>query len=196
MIGRLNGKLIEKRPPVIVIECHGVGYEVEAPMSTIYELPEIGENVAIYTHLSVRDDAHLLYGFSTESERKLFRALLKINGVGNKMALVILSGMSAAEFSSCVRSGDWAALVSLPGVGRKTAERLVLDMRDKVDQISLDSSTNEQKAVSTVVDDALAALVSLGYKQADAEKYVDSLSGDFSSSEEIIRQVLKNVLVR
>ena len=196
MIGRLNGKLIEKHPPVIVIECHGVGYEVEAPMSTIYELPEIGENVAIYTHLSVRDDAHLLYGFLTESERKLFRTLLKINGVGNKMALVILSGMSAAEFSGCVRSGDWTTLVSLPGVGRKTAERLVLDMRDKVDQISLDSSTDEQKANSTVVDDALAALVSLGYKQADAEKYVDRLSGDFSSSEEIIRQVLKNVLVR
>ncbi len=196
MIGRLNGKLIEKRPPVIVIECQGVGYEVEAPMSTIYELPEIGENVVICTHLAVRDDAHLLYGFSTESERKLFRALLKINGVGTKMALVILSGMSASEFSSCVRSGNWSTLVSLPGVGRKTAERLVLDMRDKVDQIFPDSSTDEQKLDSTVVDDALAALVSLGYKQVDAENYVNSLSEDFSSSEEIIRQVLKNVLVR
>ena len=196
MIGRLNGKLIEKRPPIIVIECYGVGYEVEAPMSTIYELPETGESVVILTHLVVRDDAHLLYGFSTESERKLFRALLKINGVGNKMALVILSGMSTAEFSSCVRSGNWSALVSLPGVGRKTAERLVLDMRDKIDQISPDASTDGQKADSTKVDDALAALVSLGYKQADAEKYVDRLSGDFSSSEEIIRQVLKNVLVR
>ena len=196
MIGRLNGKLIEKRPPVVVIECHGVGYEVEAPMSTIYELPEIGENVVICTHLAVRDDAHLLYGFSTESERKLFRALLKINGVGTKMALVILSGMSASEFSNCVRSGNWSALVSLPGVGRKTAERLVLDMRDKVDRIFPDLSADEQKPDSTIVDDALAALVSLGYKQVDAEKFVDSLSGNFSSSEEIIRQVLKNVLVR
>ena len=196
MIGRLNGKLIEKRPPVIVIECHGVGYEVEAPMSTIYELPEIGENVVICTHLAVRDDAHLLYGFSTESERKLFRALLKINGVGTKMALVILSGMSASEFSNCVRSENWSALVALPGVGRKTAERLVLDMRDKVDHIFPDSSADEQKQDSTIVDDALAALVSLGYKQVDAEKFVDSLSGNFSSSEEIIRQVLKNVLVR
>lgn len=196
MIGRLNGKLIEKRPPIIVIECHGVGYELEAPMSTIYELPEIGENVVIFTHLTVRDDAHLLYGFLTESERKLFKTLLKINGVGNKMALVILSGMSTIEFSSCVRSGDWSALVSLPGVGRKTAERLVLDMRDKIDQISLDASNHGQKADSNKVDDAVAALVSLGYKQADAEKYVDRLSGDFSSSEEIIRQVLKNVLTR
>tara|TARA_B100000676_G_scaffold140911_1_gene139543 strand:- start:10680 stop:11270 length:591 start_codon:yes stop_codon:yes gene_type:complete len=196
MIGRLNGKLIEKRPPLIVVECHGVGYEFEAPMSTIYELPEVGENVVICTHLAIRDDAHLLYGFLTESERKLFRSLLKINGVGTKMALVILSGMTAIEFSNCVRSEDWSALVSLPGVGRKTAERLVLDMRDKVDQIFPDSSRDNQNLDSTEVDDAIAALVSLGYRKVDAEKYVDSLGEEFSSSEEIIRQVLKNVLVR
>ena len=132
----------------------------------------------------------------TESERKLFRSLLKINGVGTKMALVILSGMTAIEFSNCVRSGDWSALVSLPGVGRKTAERLVLDMRDKVDQIFPDSSRDNQNLDSTEVDDAIAALVSLGYRKVDAEKYVDSLGEEFSSSEEIIRQVLKNVLVR
>ena len=195
MIGKLNGKLIEKRPPVIVIDCHGVGYEVEAPMSTIYELPEIGENVVLCTHLAIRDDAHLLYGFLTESERKLFRALLKINGVGTKMALVILSGMSVSDFFSCVRSEDWASLVSLPGVGRKTAERLVLDMRDKIDKILPDSEMSSSSQ-SSIVDDAVSALVSLGYKRQDAEKYVDNLDSNLSTSEEIIREVLKNVLVR
>jgi len=195
MIGKLNGKLIEKRPPVIVIDCHGVGYEVEAPMSTIYELPEIGENVVLCTHLAIRDDAHLLYGFLTESERKLFRALLKINGVGTKMALVILSGMSVNDFFSCVRSEDWASLVSLPGVGRKTAERLVLDMRDKIDKILPDSEMSSSSQ-SSIVDDAVSALVSLGYKRQDAEKYVDNLDSNLSTSEEIIREVLKNVLVR
>ena len=195
MIGKLNGKLVEKRPPVIVIDCHGVGYEVEAPMSTIYELPEIGENVVLCTHLAIRDDAHLLYGFLTESERKLFRALLKINGVGTKMALVILSGMSVTDFFSCVRSEDWASLVSLPGVGRKTAERLVLDMRDKIDKILPDSEMSSSSQ-SSIVDDAVSALVSLGYKRQDAEKYVDNLDSNLSTSEEIIREVLKNVLVR
>ena len=195
MIGKLNGKLVEKRPPVIVIDCHGVGYEVEAPMSTIYELPEIGENVVLCTHLAIRDDAHLLYGFLTESERKLFRALLKINGVGTKMALVILSGMSVSDFFSCVRSEDWASLVSLPGVGRKTAERLVLDMRDKIDKILPDSEMSSSSQ-SSIVDDAVSALVSLGYKRQDAEKYVDNLDSNLSTSEEIIREVLKNVLVR
>ena len=195
MIGKLNGKLVEKRPPVIVIDCHGVGYEVEVPMSTIYELPEIGENVVLCTHLAIRDDAHLLYGFLTESERKLFRALLKINGVGTKMALVILSGMSVSDFFSCVRSEDWASLVSLPGVGRKTAERLVLDMRDKIDKILPDSEMGSSSQSSTV-DDAVSALVSLGYKRQDAEKYVDNLDSSLSTSEEIIREVLKNVLVR
>ena len=195
MIGKLNGKLVEKRPPVIVIDCHGVGYEVEAPMSTIYELPEIGENVVLCTHLAIRDDAHLLYGFLTESERKLFRALLKINGVGTKMALVILSGMSVSDFFGCVRSEDWASFVSLPGVGRKTAERLVLDMRDKIDKILPDSEMSSSSQ-SSIVDDAVSALVSLGYKRQDAEKYVDNLDSNLSTSEEIIREVLKNVLVR
>ena len=195
MIGRLNGKLIQKQPPVIIVECHGVGYEVEAPMSTIYELPDIGENISIYTHLAVREDAHLLYGFLTELERTLFKTLLRINGVGTKMALVILSGMSVSEFSICVRSEDWSSLVSLPGIGRKTAERLVLDMRDKIDKIvqDVDSGPISQ---SSVVDDAVSALVSLGYKRPDAEKYVNNLGSDFSTSEEIIREVLKNVLVR
>ena len=195
MIGKLNGKLVEKRPPVIVIECHGVGYEVEAPMSTFYELPDTGEDVVVCTHLAIRDDAHLLYGFLTESERKLFRALIKINGVGTKMALVILSGMSVNDFSNCVRSEDWASLVSLPGIGRKTAERLVLDMKDKIDKILPDRDIGSSSQ-SSIVDDAVSALASLGYKRQDAEKYVDNLDSNFSTSEEIIREVLKNVLVR
>ena len=196
MIGKLTGRLIEKRPPVIVIDCQGVGYELEAPMTTIYDLPALGSKVTVFTHLAIRDDAHLLYGFLTDAERSLFKALLKVNGVGTKMALVILSGMSVSEFAECVRSEDWARLVSLPGVGRKTAERLVLDMRDKVDKIFAGSAHQEADSGSSLIDDAVAGLVSLGYKQSEAVRYIEKLEDKYASSEEIIRQVLKNVLTR
>ena len=196
MIGKLTGTIINKRPPLVVIDCQGIGYEVEAPMSTIYDLPAVGSQVSVFTHLAIRDDAHLLYGFLTEIERTLFKALLKVNGVGTKMALVILSGMSVSEFADCVRSEDWARLVALPGVGRKTAERLVLDMRDKVDIIFSESPCLEVGSGSFAVDDAIAGLVSLGYKQSEAVKYIDGLEDKYATSEEIIRQVLKNVLAK
>ncbi|MEC9248303.1 MAG: Holliday junction branch migration protein RuvA [Pseudomonadota bacterium] len=196
MIGKLTGRLIEKRPPLIVIDCQGVGYELEAPMTTIYDLPVLGSQVTVFTHLAIRDDAHLLYGFLTDTERSLFKALLKVNGVGTKMALVILSGMDVSEFADCVRSEDWARLVSLPGVGKKTAERLVLDMRDKVDTISAGSTYQEPNSDSSLIDDAVAGLVSLGYKQSEAVRYIEKLEEKYVSSEEIIRQVLKNVLTR
>ena len=175
MIGKLTGRLIEKRPPLIVIDCQGVGYELEAPMTTIYDLPVLGSQVTVFTHLAIRDDAHLLYGFLTDTERSLFKALLKVNGVGTKMALVILSGMDVSEFADCVRSEDWARLVSLPGVGKKTAERLVLDMRDKVDTISAGSTYQEPNSDSSLIDDAVAGLVSLGYKQSEAVRYIEKL---------------------
>ena len=196
MIGMLRGKLVEKHPPLVLIDCHGVGYELEAPMSTIYDLPDLGNEVTLFTHLAIRDDAHLLYGFLTELERTLFKALLKVNGVGTKMALVILSGMTVSEFSDCVRSDNWTALVALPGLGRKKAERLVLDMRDKVDQIIPEKLDSGSPSQSSHVDDAVSALVSLGYKQSEAEKHVDNLDQKYSSSEEIIRQVLRNVLIK
>lgn len=195
MIGKITGNLIEKRPPLIVIDCQGVGYELEAPMSTIYDLPALDSSVTVYTHLAIRDDAHLLYGFLTELERTLFKALIKVNGVGTKMALVILSGMTVSEFVECVRLDDLSSLVALPGVGRKTAERLVLDMRDKVELI-FPQSISEADPNTTLIEDAIAALVSLGYKQPEAIKYVDNLEDKYSSSEEMIRQVLKNVLTR
>ena len=130
MIGRLHGEIVYKHPPRLMLDVGGVGYEIEAPMSTFYALPETGAKVTLLTHLAVREDAHVLYGFAREAERELFRALLKISGVGAKMALAILSGMTADEFARCVQSADTAALTRLPGIGKKTAERLIVEMRD------------------------------------------------------------------
>ena len=135
MIGRLSGELVYKRPPFLMVDVHGVGYELEAPMSTFYDLPLQGGQVTLFTHLAIRDDAHVLYGFASDSERALFRMLLKVSGVGAKMALAILSGMSADEFSLCIQRDDTAALVRLPGIGKKTAERLVIEMRDRLDKL-------------------------------------------------------------
>ena len=133
MIGRLRGILAEKKPPYLLLDVNGVGYELEAPMGTIFQLPEVGAEVTLHTHLAVRDDAHLLFAFATEAERTLFRTLIKVNGVGAKLALTILSGISADDFARCVQESDTASLVRLPGVGKKTAERLVVEMRDRLD---------------------------------------------------------------
>ncbi|MCU7878662.1 MAG: Holliday junction branch migration protein RuvA, partial [Candidatus Thiodiazotropha sp. (ex Lucinoma borealis)] len=132
MIGRLRGELVHKQAPHLLIDINGVGYELEAPLSTFFTLPEIGQQVILYTHLAIREDAHVLYAFATQSERTLFRSLLKVSGIGAKMALAILSGMSADEFSRCVETEDVASLVRLPGIGRKTAERLIVEMRDRL----------------------------------------------------------------
>ena len=195
MIGRLRGKLLEKKPPIILVDCNGIGYEIESPMSSIYELPDVNEEVTLHIQLVIKEDAHLMFGFVTELERSLFRLLIKVSGIGSKIALVILSGMTVSEFVACVKDENWNRLVSIPGIGRKTAERLVLDIRDKVELLCVDDSGVKIPS-DDVKEDAISALVSLGYKNNDAINYVDSLEGQYKTSEEIIRQVLKNVLLK
>ena len=195
MIGRINGILIEKKPPQLVVDCNGVGYELEASMTTCWSLPEINERVSLFTHLAIRDDAHLLYGFSTEDERTLFKTLLKVNGVGTKMALVILSGMDADAFAECVINGDTARLTALPGVGKKTAERLIVEMRDRVAQPD-NVATNSAPAAAggDSAGDAISGLIALGYKPHEASKYVHGMDTEGMSSEAIIRHVLKSLV--
>lgn len=193
MIARLSGKLMIKQPPLLLIDVSGVGYEVEAPMSTFYQLPEPGEAVTVLTHLTIRDDAHILFGFATEGERALFRSLIKVNGVGPKMALTILSGISAADFALCVQNRDATALTRLPGIGKKTAERLVVEMQDRLGDtqgvISVPGGVPGGGA--SPANDAVSALVALGYKQADADKMVKSVTRDGMASEDLIREALK-----
>lgn len=182
-----------KQPPHLLLEVHGVGYEVEAPMSTFYALPNNDEPVTLYTHMMVRDDAHTLFGFAREADRALFRALLKVNGVGGKMALTILSGMSSDEFARYVHAGDTAALTRLPGVGKKTAERLVMEMRDRLDKVASGtiSSGSAAAAVSTPDADALSALTALGYKPNDASRMVRGVLQEGMSTEDVIKAALQ-----
>ena len=197
MIGRIRGILLVKQPPMLLLDVQGVGYEIEAPMSTFYHLPETGQEVCLHTHLVVREDAHLLYGFAAESERHLFRTLLKVNGVGAKMALAILSGMEANEFAVCIQEGDTVRLTRLPGVGKKTAERLVVEMRDRLADWSdsgktvVPGSAAGQVPAPDPVADAVSALIALGYKPQDASRSVRALDSEGLNSEEIIRQALK-----
>jgi Holliday junction DNA helicase RuvA len=196
MIGRLHGTLLEKQPPQLLLDVGGVGYEVSAPMTTFYELPETGSQVTLHTHLAVREDAHVLYGFLREQDRLLFRTLIKVSGVGPKLALAILSGMSADEFAGCVQSGDAAALTRLPGVGKKTAERLVIEMKDRLKDwqgVTLTTETAEVGAApaSAALKDAISALVSLGYKPQEASRMVSQVEGEGLASEELIRLALK-----
>ena len=204
MIGRLQGKLLSKQPPQLLIDVHGVGYEVDAPMSTFYQLPETGKDVVLHTHLVVREDAQLLYGFATESERALFRSLIKINGVGAKLALTILSGMSADDFVRCVQDNDAAALVSLPGIGKKTAERLIIELRDRLkdDQFALPArlpgsdGAPAMAPVSSPSGDAVSALIALGYKPQEASKMVRAVDTDGLQTEEIIRLSLQAAVAK
>ncbi len=193
MIGRLRGTLIVKQAPDIVVDVAGVGYELLASMTTLMDLPEVDNEVVIFTHLIVREDAHTLYAFSSESERALFRTLLKVNGVGPKMALAIVSGMTASEFGLLIHSGDVTGLTRLPGVGKKTAERLIIEMRDRLpkpeDQQEI--SGLSQTVPRNIEDEAVAALLALGYKSAQASKMVASYSGAKNSVEEIVRNALK-----
>jgi Holliday junction DNA helicase RuvA len=194
MIGFLRGRLARKEPPSLLVDVNGVGYEVEAPMSTIFRLPGLGDEVQLQTHLVVREDQQTLYGFSTESERRLFRALLKVSGVGAKMALTILSGISVEGFASCVQSEDKAALTRLPGVGRKTAERLIVEMRDRLESgvgVALPGSALAGEPGELPRAEAFNALVSLGYKPPEARRMLDSVSADATTTEEILRQVLR-----
>lgn len=198
MIGRLRGTLLEKQPPWLVVDVAGVGYELEASMTTLVALPAPGEPVSLHTHLTVRDDAHLLYGFAREQERALFRALIRVNGVGPKLALAILSGMDEAAFRRCVLDDDVKALTRLPGVGKKTAERLIIEMRDRFphwepeeDALSGLAGAAGQAAAPTAdpLADAEAALVTLGYKPTEAAKMLAGLESE-GSTEAIIKAAL------
>lgn len=201
MIGFLRGKLIHKAPPLLLLDVHGVGYEVEAPMTTFYDLPAIGAEILLHTHLVVREDAHILFGFSSESDRTMFRTLIKVNGVGPKLALTILSGQTAEEFHRCIHNNDTQALVRLPGVGKKTAERLVIEMRDRLPDLGESVLTpidigNQVigAANSNPRQEAISALCSLGYKPLDASKMVQNISVEGKSCEEIIRLALQGAI--
>ncbi|RDH84931.1 MAG: Holliday junction branch migration protein RuvA [endosymbiont of Galathealinum brachiosum] len=198
MIGRICGKILEKQPPALLVDVQGVGYEISSPMSTFYQLPNLGEVVTLHTHMVVREDAQLLYGFASLSERSLFRILIKISGVGPKLALTILSGMNADEFIICVQDNDAAALVRLPGVGKKTAERLIIELRDKLkDQpvnVSSPVSTGSASTIasaSSPVSDAISALIALGYKAPEASRMVRVVDTNDLGTEEIIRLSLQ-----
>lgn len=194
MIGRLQGTILEKQPPTILLDVQGVGYELEASMSTFYHLPECGEDIVLHTHLVVREDAQLLYGFHSVSERLMFRSLIKISGVGPKLALTILSGMSAEDFTRCILEEDSKALTKLPGVGKKTAERLVIELKDRLerdDSIKLPGSPEKIERQANPVNDAVSALISLGYKAQQASQMVRDLDVEDKSTEDIIRAALQ-----
>ncbi len=196
MIGRLHGILLRKEPPALLLDVGGVGYEIDAPMSTFYELPSIGQTVTLYTHLVVRDDAHLLYGFSRDTQRQLFRNLLKVNGVGPRVALAILSGLSDQEFIQCLVHEDIARLTKVPGIGRKTAERLIVEMRDRVDlsMLSTGTATRPLAVPADPVQEAISALIALGYKPPEASRAVQNIAPEGRSSEDIIRQALRGMV--
>ncbi|MET0009229.1 MAG: Holliday junction branch migration protein RuvA [Candidatus Thiodiazotropha sp. 6PLUC9] len=197
MIGRLRGEIASKQAPFLLLDVNGVGYELEAPLSTIFALPDVGQKVTLLTHLIIRDDAHVLYAFVNETERTLFRNLLKVNGVGAKMALTILSGMSAEAFAQCVECEDVASLVKLPGIGKKTAERLIIEMRDRLAKLSGFSSSSSASSSAVLIQpasassDAVAALIALGYKPLDANRMVKGVEQEEMDSEALIRAALK-----
>jgi Holliday junction DNA helicase RuvA len=197
MIGRLRGLLAWKQPPYLMIDAQGVGYELEASLTTFQTLPEVGAEVTLLTHLAVREDAHTLYGFASPAERSLFRNLIRVTGIGPRLALLILSGMSVEMFGRCVREGDSASLTRLPGIGKKTAERLIIELRDRIGELGLDPTAvvlpGGRAAAPAInpVDDAISALVALGYKLPEASRMVQSLDTDGLTSEAIIRLALQ-----
>jgi Holliday junction DNA helicase RuvA len=202
VIGFLRGKLVLKAPPSLVLDVGGVGYEVEAPMTTFYDLPAVGSEITLHTHLVVREDAHILFGFSTENDRSMFRTLIKVNGVGPKLALTILSGQTADEFHRCIQDNDTQALVRLPGVGKKTAERLIVEMRDRLPDLTGSSASagvamvgaGKVSSSSSPKQEAISALCSLGYKPPDASKMVQNIATEGKSCEDIIRLALQGAV--
>lgn len=199
MIARLRGVLIEKHAPEIVVDVNGLGYEVLVPMTTLYNLPALGEEVSLYTQFIVREDAQLLFGFSDTRSRQLFRDLIKVNGVGPKLALTVMSGIDSDDFVRCVQDGDTAALVRLPGVGKKTAERLIMEMKDRLESWApaagaASPSVNAAPSASAVLAEAEAALIALGYKPQEASKAINALDAEGQSSESLIRAALKNMV--
>lgn len=201
MIGQIRGVILEKQPPQLLVDVQGVGYEIDAPMSTFYQLPDLGQEVSLHTHLIVREDAHHLYGFYSREERLLFRTLLRVNGVGPRLALTILSSIAPEEFVRSILNNDTASLVRLPGVGKKTAERLVIEMRDKLSDWyqtptnngSLSLEQNNQNRHQTL-QDAISALISLGYKQQEANRIVTKIDDGAGTSEELIRRALREMM--
>lgn len=201
MIGRLNGILLEKQPPFLLLDVNGVGYECQAPMNTIYQLPEVGQQAVLHTHLSVSENAHTLFAFFSLEERKLFRELIKVNGVGPKLALAILSAMNAIEFVQHVNHGEASTLVKIPGVGKKTAERLIVEMKDRlkdwgVPEKSLSDQTSSSPSVmhKDNIQEAVSGLVALGYRPVDASKAISKLEDDSLPAASLIRLALKNML--
>jgi len=207
MIGRLHGTILEKQAPQLLIDVNGVGYEVAAPMTTFYKLPDIGEKTVLYTHFVVREDAQLLYGFHDLKDRSMFRELIKVNGVGPKLALTILSGMDTEAFVHCVNESDVTSLVKLPGVGKKTAERLIVEMKDRLKDWAITNADTtsdlpEGEVVSLAVvntghhalRDAESALIALGFKGHEVNKAVNAAKAPGLSSEDIIKQALKGMI--
>jgi Holliday junction DNA helicase RuvA len=195
MIGYLRGTLVSKHPPTLLLDVGGVGYEVDVPMSTFFKLPAIGENLQILTHMLVREDAHSLVGFLSEGERALFRSLIRVSGVGAKLALAILSGISAEEFARCIHQGDISSLVRLPGIGKKTAERLVVELRDRLPgtdgaEMAL-TGGGFAVADASPVQEAISALISLGFKPQEAQTMIRALPATGKSSEDLIRLALQ-----
>ena len=193
MNGSLIGLIKEKTPSSILLEVNGIGYEISIPLSTSFQLPKVGESAFLLTHLVVREDQHSLYGFATEEERKLFRALIKISGVGAKLAITILSGTNVTGFIQSVVNEDIDALVHLPGIGKKTAERLVVEMKDKISEISDEQQNLQDSGVNSAVAEAINALVNLGYKTKDAKNILDKIDSEELSVEDLIRQALKSL---
>ena len=198
MIGRIVGTLIEKTPPELLVDISGIGYEISASMTTIYDLPQVGEKVTLYTHFLVKEDSQTLYGFIDKSERALFRVLIKVNGIGPKMAVAVLSSMSAEELISNVQDSDVTALTRIPGVGKKTAERLIIELRDKLGQAAKTDLFSAPAVLRQVQADprqeAEAALISLGYKPQEAAKAIAGVPTDGASSEDVIKAALKGML--
>ena len=203
MISRLRGLLIEKQPPLLVVDVQGVGYEVFAPMSTFYNLPEVNTEISLLTHLSIREDAHVLYGFLNESERGLFRDLIRVSGFGPKLALSILSSMELSMFVQCVNNNDTARLIRIPGVGKKMAERLVVEMRDRLKNWNTTNNTTPSPTttsstltlgIATPIEDAISALIALGYKPQDATRWVQAVTEEGLTSEVLIRRALQSAL--
>ena len=195
MIGSIRGRIASKTPPQLMVDVGGIGYELEAPMSTFFLLPSVGEEVRLLTHLVVREDAHILYGFGTHDERRLFRSLIKVSGVGPKIALALLSGINVEAFALCVQNQDIAALTRVPGIGRKTAERLIVEMRDRLGPPT-DGAVNATASPPGVNPEAEAfgALVALGYKPAEATRLLKAAGPGTHSTEELIRRALQGAI--
>jgi len=191
MIGSLRGRIASKTPPQLTVDVGGLGYELEAPMSTFFHLPAVGEEVRLLTHLVVREDAHVLYAFATEEERRLFRSLIKVSGVGPKIALALLSGISVAAFAECVQREDIAALTRIPGVGRKTAERLIVEMRDRLAPAPPGGGAAAVAIGTSAESEAYGALVALGYRPAEATRLLKAVGPGTHSTEELIRRALQ-----